>query len=124
MAVLSPRAETVVPPSYRQGHMNDNDFVARARQRATSWKSTTATLPDMARGPAAYWRDGKPRGMYPFCLPVGYATYNLLPVARQTGLDEFARSDIAWHAQTALGPTNHLLSSQIQCVNTLEPLAH
>src|SRR4051794_31684590 len=104
--------------------MDDNDFVTRARRSATCWKSTTEMLPEAARGPAPYWRSGKPRGMYPFCLPVGYANYNLLPDARQAALAEFARSAIAWHAQTHLGPTNHLLSSQIQCVNTLEPLAH
>ena len=62
--------------------------------------------------------------MYPFCLPAGYATYNLLPAARESALREFADKQVAWHAQTPLGPTNHLLSSQIQCVNALEPLAH
>src|SRR6476660_3954273 len=103
--------------------MDDNDFVTRARQRATSWKSTTETLPEAAKRPAPYLRDGRPQGMYPFCLPAGYATFNLLPDARPTALAEFARGDIAWHAQTPLGPTNHLLSSQIQCVNTLEPMA-
>ena len=103
--------------------MND-DYVTRARRHAARWKATTTTLPEAARGPAAYLRSGQPRGMYAFCLPAGYATYNLLPDARPTALAEFARSDIAWHAQTPLGPTNHLLSSQIQCVNTLEPAAY
>ena len=99
-------------------------FVMRARRRATHWKSATPTLPEAARGPAAYLRDGKPQGMYPFCLPAGYATYNLLPDVRESALREFADKQIAWHAHTALGPTHHLLSSQIQCINALEPLAH
>jgi len=103
--------------------MRNTDYVTRARRRATEWKSTTTTLPEAARGPAAYFRAGRPQGMYPFCLPVGYAAYNLLPDAREA-LAEFAAKKIAWHAQTAAGPTNHLLSSQVQCVNVLEPLAH
>jgi hypothetical protein len=104
--------------------MNNNDFVIRARRHATHWKSTTMTLPEAARGPAAYLRDGKPQGMYPFCLPAAYASHNLLPDVRDAALAEFVRAAITWHAQTPLGPTNHLLSSQIQCVNTLEPLAN
>src|SRR4051794_16914457 len=100
-----------------------NDFVERARRHASAWKAHTPTLPEGARGPAAYLRAGKPQGMYPFCLPAPYATYNLLPDARDSALREFATVQIAWHAQTPAGPTNHLLSSQVQCVNALEPLA-
>src|SRR3954468_3576270 len=100
----------------------EDSFVARARRHASAWKSRTPTLPEAARGPAPYWSRGEPHGMYPFCLPVGYANLNLLPDARPA-LTEFSAKRIAWHAQTALGPTNHLLSSQVQCVNALEPLA-
>ena len=53
--------------------MRNSDYVTRARRRATEWKSTTTTLPEAARGPAAYFRAGAPQGMYPFWLPVGYA---------------------------------------------------
>src|SRR4051812_41959114 len=101
-----------------------NDFVERARRHASAWKAHTPTLPEGARGPAAYLRAGKPQGMYPFCLPAPYAVHNLLPDVRDSALREFATKGIAWHAQTPAGPTNHLLSSQIQCVNALEPLAH
>src|SRR4051794_16370529 len=101
-----------------------NDFVERARRHASAWKAHTPTLPEGARGPAAYLRAGKPQGMYPFCLPAPYAAYNMLPDVRDSALREFAGKGIAWHAQTPAGPTNHLLSSQIQCVNALEPLAH
>ena len=93
--------------------MNGNDYVTRARQHATRWKATTPTLPEAAKRPAPYLRDGQPRGIYPFCLPAGYATYNLLPDVRESALAEFTTKDIVWHAQTPLGPTNHLLSSQI-----------
>jgi hypothetical protein len=103
----------------------EDTFVIRARRRASQWKSATPTLPEAARGPAAYLRDGcTPQGMYPFCLPAGYASYNLLPDVRAGALRVFAAKGIAWHAETALGPTNHLLSSQVQCVNALEPMAH
>src|SRR4051794_25683265 len=101
-----------------------NDFVERARRHASAWKAHTPTFPEGARGPAAYLRNGRPQGMYAFCLPAPYAAYNLLPDARETALREFAQQQIAWHAQTTVGPTNPLLSSQVQCVNALEPLAH
>jgi hypothetical protein len=48
---------------------------------------------------------------------------NLLPDAREIALDRFRRDDNRWHAQTPAGPSNHLLDSQVQCVNALAPLA-
>src|SRR4051812_47329785 len=101
-----------------------NDFVDRAQRHASQWKATTPTLPEGARGPAAYLRAGRPVGMYPYCLPAPHAAHNLLADVRETALREFATKRIAWHAQTPAGPTNHLLSSQVQCVNALEPLAY
>lgn len=101
-----------VPAPTVRDEMND-DYVTRARRHASRWKATTTTLPEGARGPAAYLRAGQPRGMYPFWLPAGYATYNLLPDIRDAALAEFATKAIAWHGQTPLGPTNHLLSSQV-----------
>lgn len=101
----------------------NNSYVMRARARATEWKATTPLLPDAARAPAPYFRGGSVRGLYPFCLPIHYARRNLLPEA-EGALGLFASLGIVWHAATSHGPTNHLLSSQVQCVNVLEPLAH
>jgi hypothetical protein len=96
-----------------------NEFVVAERQRAAAWKSRTPLLPDEARADAPYVRDGKDVGCHPYCLPPAYAAYNLLPEVREVALDYFARQAIAWHQPTPCGPTNHLLSSQVQCVNAL-----
>lgn len=94
-----------------------NDFVTTARAAAIAWKAATDTLPDAARADGTY----NGRGPYPFCLPVDHAALNLLPDARHIALDRFAVADIPWQASTDSGPTNHLLSSQVQCANALAP---
>ncbi len=94
-----------------------NDFITTARAAAIAWKAATDTLPDAARADGTY----NGRGPYPFCLPVDHATLNLLPDARRIALDRFASADIPWQAGTDSGPTNHLLSSQVQCANALAP---
>lgn len=48
-----------------------------------------------------------------------YATHTLLPEVRTTGPELFAVLGIPWHAGVGDGPSNHLLSSQVQCVNAL-----
>lgn len=100
-----------------------SDFVAGERERAIAWKTRTPTLPEEARAPAPYMSDGVPVGMFPFCLPPEFAAFNLLPAIRATALKYFSRESIAWHQQTPCGPTNHLLSSQVQCVNALLAIA-
>lgn len=94
-------------------------FEERARQRASEWKQRTSALPDDARGPAPYIRDGRPVGRYPYCLPASLSSYNLLPEVRAEALKRFAAARIAWQASIDGRPTNHLLSSQVQCVNAL-----
>lgn len=91
------------------------------RRRAAAWKASTPTLPDAARSPAPYVdKDGRKSGPeYEFCLPVEYASLSLLPEVRELALELFAELDIPWHAGVASGPSNHLLSSQVQCVNAL-----
>lgn len=92
--------------------------MAAARAAATAWKQRTPTLPPPARDPAPY------RGLgpaYPFCLPITYSTFNLLPDARSTALERFQAAGIPWHHGIAGGPSNHLLSSQVQCANALAP---
>lgn len=94
----------------------DNQFVRAARKAAIAWKATTPTLPNDARHPGAYRR----WAALPFCLPKEFAEYNLLPEARIAGLSRFELAGIPWHDGHE-GPSNHLLSSQVQCVNALAP---
>jgi hypothetical protein len=88
------------------------------RQAATRWKDTTGTLPDSARVPAAYWGGGSTTAL-PFCLPAEHASLNLLPDVRAKALELFTQLQIPWHRGVGNGPSNHLLSSQVQCVNAL-----
>lgn len=100
--------------------MSEPTFVQRERAKATAWKHSTATIPDEARQPAPYFRDGEPvTGPLPFCLPPEHAAMSLLPEVRSMALDLFAELGIPWHAGIDGGPSNHLLSSQVQCVNAL-----
>jgi hypothetical protein len=96
----------------------------QATTAALAWKQGSPLLPDDARVPAPYFEEHRSPG-HPFdlCLPVEFAACNLLPDAREIALDRFRRDDIQWHAQTPAGPSNHLLDSQVQCVNALAPLA-
>jgi ARG/rhodanese/phosphatase superfamily protein/restriction endonuclease-like protein len=98
-------------------------FRSRADEAALRWKEHTALLPAEARQPGRYFRDSKAVGPeLPLCLPVEFAALNLLPEARAVALDRFERDHIRWHEQTPAGPSNHLLDSQVQCVNALAPL--
>lgn len=94
--------------------------------RAAAWKSTTGTLPDHARVPASYLGKSGTAGAtsYDFCLPPQYAALSLLPEVRELALGLFAELSIPWHAGVAGGPGNHLLSSQVQCVNALGQMVH
>ena len=46
----------------------------------------------------------------------------MLPEVRDAALALFAELGIPWHAGIDGGPGNHLLSSQVQCVNALGPM--
>lgn len=82
--------------------------------------SSTA-LPESARRPAPYvrWDGFRSDVEYPFCLPPEDASLSLLPEVREVALALFAELGIPWHAGIDGGPSNHLLSSQVQCVNAL-----
>lgn len=95
-----------------------NTFVLEQRRRQISWKATTAILPAAAKVPAAYAR-GPADVLLPFCLPAEFASHNLLPAVRAPMLALFAELGIPWHDGVARGPSGHLLSSQVQCVNAL-----
>jgi len=91
------------------------------KSRAAAWKRSTPTLPAAAKVPAPYiGKDGTagPR-LYEFCLPPEFASFSLLPEVRVTAPVLFTELAIPWHAGVDGGPSNHLLSSQVQCVNAL-----
>jgi hypothetical protein len=96
-------------------------YSQRQRVAAARWKRATPVLPAEAKLPAPYVpKDGAARGSkYPFCLPADFAALNLLPEVRDLALALFAELGIPWHAGVKGGPSNHLLSSQVQCVNAL-----
>lgn len=93
-------------------------FRSDAEVTAIAWKRSTHLLPDAARLPGPVKR----RGSYDFCLPREFARLNVLPEAA-AAFDWFAEAGIAWHDSVDGACTNHLLSSQVQCVNALTPLA-
>ena len=98
----------------------DQAYTLRERQRAIAWKYSSAVVPAEARLPASYVnKDGNADGPYDFCLPPKHAATSLLPEVRETALALFAELGIPWHAGIGNGPSNHLLSSQVQCVNAL-----
>lgn len=100
-------------------------YVTDERARATRWKQATDTLPVEAKVPAVYMRGGG-AGEKPldFCLPAKYAELSLLPEVRATALKLFTELAIPWHFGVGTGPTNHLLSSQVQCVNALAQMVN
>ena len=104
----------------KTGDQNEGSigFAAEARRSAVAWKLRTPTLRDSERVDAAYRGRGP---SYPFCIPVAAANRNLLPDARAIALERFAAGKIQWHDELHGGPSNHLLSSQVQCVNCLAP---
>lgn len=81
----------------------------------------TPTLPDAARAPGMYRTRYGLSGPYPVCLPRPHAELNLLPDVRSGALGLFNAESIAWHDGVNGGPSNHLLDSQVQCVNALWP---
>lgn len=97
------------------------NYSQHEKRRAALWKMTTTTLPDVARQPAPYvTKDGTARPPdLEYCLPAAYADLSLLPEVRQAALALFAELGIPWHAGVGRGPSNHLLSSQVQCANAL-----
>ncbi|CAA9244469.1 MAG: hypothetical protein AVDCRST_MAG20-1898 [uncultured Acidimicrobiales bacterium] len=101
--------------------MKAPSFRDAERAHAAAWKQRTGTLTDEARLPAPYRDKGTEdlRAPYDFCLPAQHAERSLLPEVRQIALDLFAELRISWHDGSGGAPSNHLLSSQVQCVNAL-----
>ena len=101
-------------------------YKRREVAKAVAWKHATAALPDAARVPAPYvGKDGIASGQpLDICLPSEFAALNLLPEVRESAPGLFAELAITWHAGVDDGPSNHLQSSQVQCVNALGQMVH
>jgi len=95
----------------------DSSFKVAARAAAIEWKGSTSVLPSAAKAPGAY----RQYTSLPFCLPKQCSEHNLLPAARQIALSRFSAAGVPWHDGVSGGPSNHLLSSQVQCANALAP---
>jgi len=93
-----------------------SSFVSAARAAAVAWRDSWGELPDDARVPSPYGG----RGRYDFVLPGEHRWVNLLPEAREVARSRFAAAGIRWHGDED-GPTPHLCSSQVQCLNALAP---
>ncbi len=106
--------------------MTQHTYRDQERSRAAAWKSGTAVLSIEARADARYiGKTGAPgTPSYPFCVPGAQATENLLPEVREQALSLFEELGIPWHSGCGVGPGNHLLSSQVQCVNALGQMVH
>jgi hypothetical protein len=99
-----------------------SQFRRAADAHAIRWKKTTPLLPDEARAAARYL--GRHGSDHPsiLCLPPEFAPLNVLPDARDA-IGWFSAAQVRWHDGVGGGPSNHLLDSQVQCVNALAPLA-
>ncbi len=101
--------------------VTDNAFRDQNRAICAKWKASTSTLTDAARAPGPFIGSdgGLGGGALPFCLPRECASNNLLPDVREQALSLFRELAIPWHNGIDGGPNNHLLDSQVQCVNAL-----
>lgn len=113
-----PPARTLPVEWDEAARRDTNPFRDACRKAAARWKARSATLPEAARQAAPWW-GGDPTRAYPSCLPAEFSTYNLLPDVREEALALFAEVGIPWHRGRGAAPGNHLLSSQVQCVNAL-----
>ena len=94
-------------------------YAQGANAQAVAWKHRTDALPPAAKLPGVVRaRAGVEVGV-DHALPAEYAPYNLLPEVRELALSLFKDLRIPWHQGKHGGPTNHLRSSQVQCVNAL-----
>ncbi len=101
-----------------------NEFKAEAAVKALDWKRSSLSLPEPARAPGYYCRQDREQRPLDICFPASFASYNLLPDIRDPALELFARHRIVWHDDIDGGPSNHLLDSQVQCVNALAAGLH
>jgi len=93
------------------------NYLSGEKKLQTSWKLASKAIPRGAKKPGLYRNR-----LYPFCLPLQYAAYNLFNGIREDALQTWKRHGIVWHSSALPGlPSNHLCSSQVFCVNLLFP---
>lgn len=95
------------------------NYARESNVRGQRWKQVSGVLPAGARGPGEVRARGGALVEVDYALPRPYAAHNLLPEVREPALALFEEHQIAWHQSVNGGPTNHLRSSQVQCVNAL-----
>jgi hypothetical protein len=95
-------------------------FLASEKNRQAEWKLSSKYLTKDAKKPGLY------RGrLYPWALPVSCADQNLNQWIRDEAIDYFKLNQITWHTSAGIDlPTNHLVSSQVMCVNCMFPFFH
>ena len=93
-------------------------FLEKEKRHQILFKKTSDYFTESARPDGRY--RGKP---WPFCLPVDHADENLFREIRAGAQAYFKRKRIKWHDGRNSRPSNHLCSSQVQCVNFLYPFA-
>ena len=93
-------------------------FLEEEKPHQSLFKETSKYFTEAAKPKGTY--RGKPR---PFCLPVDRAKENLFNEIRVGSLEYFKLNRIIWHDGQGATPSNHLCSSQVQCLNFLFPFA-
>ena len=93
-------------------------FLEKEKRHQELFKENSRYFTEAARQAGLYRR--KPRR---FCLPVEQAEQNLFGEIRAGALEYFKQNQIKWHDGRGSNPSNHLCSSQVQCVNFLYPFA-
>ena len=92
-------------------------FLASEKNRQAEWKLSSKYLTKEAKKPGLY----RSR-LYPWALPVSCADQNLHQWIRDEAIEYFRRNHITWHTSAGVDlPTNHLVSSQVMCVNCMFP---
>jgi len=101
--------DVAAPATYPE-HVEHVPWAQRAVTAATTWKRDVLGVEQDGT-----YGKGTPLS---YVLPAERAGLNLLPEA--SGAPAwFAARGRSWHRGTAAGPTNNLVSSQVQCVNAL-----
>ncbi|NQT57422.1 MAG: hypothetical protein HQ557_00425 [Bacteroidetes bacterium] len=96
------------------------NYLASEKNRQAEWKLSTKYLSRPARKSGLYRNK-----LYQWALPVTHADENLQESIRDEAIDYFRRNRISWHmAAQNVGPTNHLCSSQVMCINSMFPFIH
>lgn len=93
-------------------------FFAAEKRRQIAFKLSSRHFSEAARADGLFGRSARK-----FCLPQSHASENLFAGIREDTLRYFQGKRIRWHQGCADGPSNHLCSSQVSCVNFLAPFA-